>query len=101
MCLQSISFLWSSNVVVRGLKSLYSELIHVTVSNSNNILLEYMNIIAPSRSPNTDGIIIQSSTGITIRNSLFRTGDDCIAVGPGSKNIWIDKIACGPGHGIR
>nr|GFC35423.1 polygalacturonase [Tanacetum cinerariifolium] len=85
---RSISFLWSSNVVVRGLKSLYSELIHITVSNSNNMLLENMNIIAPSRSPNTDGIIIQSSTGITIRNSLFKTGDDCIAIGPGSKNIW-------------
>nr|GEU59276.1 polygalacturonase-like [Tanacetum cinerariifolium] len=70
------------------------------VSNSNNMLLENMNIVAPSRSPNTDGIIIQSSTGITIRNSLFKTGDDCIAIGPGSKNIWIEKIACGPGHGI-
>ncbi|KAL8204555.1 hypothetical protein R6Q57_010178 [Mikania cordata] len=98
--LQSISFLWSSNVAVSGLKSLYSELIHVTVSNCNNIMFEHMNIIAPSRSPNTDGIIIQSSSGVTIKNSLIRTGDDCIAVGPGSKNIWMEKIACGPGHGI-
>lgn len=88
-------------MVVSGLKSLYSELIHVSVSNSNNILFEKMSIIAPSRSPNTDGIIIQSSTGITIKNSLIKTGDDCIAIGPGSKNIWIEKIACGPGHGIR
>lgn len=87
--------------MVSGLKSLYSELIHITVSDCNNILFEHLNVIAPSRSPNTDGLIIQSSTGVTIKNSLFRTGDDCIAVGPGSKNIWMEKIACGPGHGIR
>nr|XP_043611799.1 polygalacturonase-like [Erigeron canadensis] len=97
---RSLSILWSNDVVITGLKSLYSELIHITVSDSNHIHLEHMNIIAPSRSPNTDGIIIQSSSGVTIKNSMIRTGDDCIAVGPGSKNIWIEKIACGPGHGI-
>ncbi|XP_071687778.1 polygalacturonase-like [Rutidosis leptorrhynchoides] len=97
---RSLSILWSSHVVISGLKSLYSELIHITVSDSSNVLLEHMNIIAPSRSPNTDGIIIQASTGVTIKNSMIRTGDDCIAIGPGSKNVWIEKIACGPGHGI-
>ncbi|KAJ9558791.1 hypothetical protein OSB04_013405 [Centaurea solstitialis] len=97
---RSISFMWSNNVVVSGLKSLYSQTIHVAVSQCSNILFEHMNIIAPSRSPNTDGFIVQSSTGVTIRNSLIKTGDDCIALGPGSKNVLIEKIACGPGHGI-
>nr|XP_043610377.1 polygalacturonase-like [Erigeron canadensis] len=97
---RSITFMWSNNVLVSGLKSLYSQLIHVAVSRCNNIIFQHMNIIAPSRSPNTDGFIIQSSTGVTIRNSLIKTGDDCIAIGPGSKNVWIEKIACGPGHGI-
>ncbi|KAI3511423.1 hypothetical protein L1887_18576 [Cichorium endivia] len=98
---RSITFMWSNNVVVRGLTSLYSQTIHVAVSRCSNIVFDRMRIIAPSRSPNTDGIIIQSSTGVTIKNSLIKTGDDCIAVGPGSKNVFIQKIACGPGHGIR
>ncbi|XP_012829374.1 PREDICTED: polygalacturonase-like [Erythranthe guttata] len=58
-------------------------------------------IIAPSQSPNTDGIHIASSTGITISNSSIGTGDDCISIGPGSKSLLMDQIACGPGHGIR
>ncbi|XP_071687779.1 polygalacturonase-like [Rutidosis leptorrhynchoides] len=97
---RSITFMWSNDVVVSGLTSFYSQLIHVAVSRCNNIVFKQMSIIAPSRSPNTDGFIIQSSTGVTIENSVIKTGDDCIAVGPGSKNVWIEKIACGPGHGI-
>ncbi|XP_023751090.2 polygalacturonase [Lactuca sativa] len=97
---RSITFMWSNNVLVRGVTSLYSQTIHVAVSRCTNIVFDRMRIVAPSRSPNTDGIIVQSSTGVTIKNSLIKTGDDCIAIGPGSKNVWIQKIACGPGHGI-
>ncbi|TYI11236.1 hypothetical protein ES332_A09G197600v1 [Gossypium tomentosum] len=25
---------------------------------------------------------------------------DCVSVGPGTNNLWIEKVACGPGHGI-
>lgn len=64
-------------------------------------MLRKLKINAPSWSPNTDGIHIQSSSGITISNSAIMTGDDCISVGPGTKNLWIERIACGPGHGIR
>lgn len=28
-------------------------------------------------------------------------GDDCIAVESGSSHIYITRVTCGPGHGIR
>ncbi|KAK4403274.1 Polygalacturonase [Sesamum angolense] len=57
-------------------------------------------IIAPDDSPNTDGIHVQSSTAVTIKNSVIQTGDDCISIGPGTRNLWMEKIQCGPGHGV-
>ncbi|MBA0813328.1 hypothetical protein Gohar_027189 [Gossypium harknessii] len=27
-------------------------------------------------------------------------GDDCVSIGPGSKNVSVSNIRCGPGHGI-
>ena len=98
---QSISFMWSSNIVVNGLKSINSQLIHIAIVHCNDVVLRNLKITAPSTSLNTDGIHVQSSTGITISSSMIKTGDDCISIGQGSKNLWIDHIACGPGHGIR
>ncbi|KAJ0606111.1 putative endo-polygalacturonase [Helianthus annuus] len=57
-------------------------------------------ILAPGLSPNTDGIHLTYSTGITILSSKISTGDDCVSIGPGNSNIWIEKVVCGPGHGI-
>jgi polygalacturonase len=58
-------------------------------------------VSAAGDSPNTDGIHVQSSTGVTILNSRIGTGDDCVSIGPGTSNLWIENVACGPGHGIR
>lgn len=88
-------------MVVRGLKSLNSQTIHIAISHSNNVKIQNVKITAPSGSPNTDGIHIASSRGVTVTGSTIRTGDDCISIGPGSMNLWIEQIGCGPGHGIR
>ncbi|KAL5781049.1 hypothetical protein ACOSP7_006078 [Xanthoceras sorbifolium] len=97
---RSISFMGCSNVVVNGLTSINSRYFHLAIHQCENITIRKLKISAPSWSPNTDGIHIQSSTGVTISRSAIKTGDDCISIGPGSKNLWIDHIACGPGHGI-
>ncbi|KDO74904.1 hypothetical protein CISIN_1g046693mg [Citrus sinensis] len=44
-------------------------------------------VIAPGNSPNTDGIHVQLSTNVKIMNCTIKTGDDCIPVGPGTKNF--------------
>ena len=60
-----------------------------------------MKVIASGDSPNTDGIHVQLSRNIMIFNTSVRTGDDCVSIGPGTQNLWIEGMACGPGHGIR
>lgn len=99
--MQSISFEHCDNVVVSGLTSLNSKEIHISIGHCSNLRIQNVKIIAPSGSPNTDGVVVQDSTGITISGGSIRTGDDCISIGPGAKNMWIERIVCGPGHGIR
>lgn len=99
--MQSVSLFWCSNVVVSGLRTLNSQTMHMAIDHSNNVHVKNVWIRAPSGSPNTDGIHIEASTGITITASTIMTGDDCISLGSGARNVWIERIACGPGHGIR
>lgn len=99
--MQSLSFRNSNNIRIRGLVSRNSQLFHIVINGCKNILVEGVNVIAPGNSPNTDGIHVETSTHVTIIDSVIQTGDDCISIGPGSHNIWIQRIRCGPGHGIR
>ncbi|KAK3008207.1 hypothetical protein RJ639_015025, partial [Escallonia herrerae] len=102
---RSITFLWCNNIVVSGLTSIKSQLSHFAVARCNNRRIQNVSIIAPSNSPNTDGIIVQDSTDVTISRSIIRTGDDCIAIGPNTKNVWIERIfdcsSSNPCRGIR
>ncbi|CAL9028296.1 unnamed protein product [Prunus brigantina] len=97
---RSVSLFWCNNVVVSGLRSMNSQTMHMAIDNCKNVVVQNVKIRAPSSSPNTDGIHIEASTGVTISGSTIMTGDDCISIGSGSKNLWLERIACGPGHGI-
>lgn len=70
------------------------------VLSNNNVTFEKIRVIAPEDSYNTDGIHLGRSTKIRIVDSIIQTGDDCISIGDGNKDIRIDRITCGPGHGI-
>lgn len=99
--LQTLRFTNSKDIRIYGLMSLNSQLFHIVINRCENVHIERVRIIADGNSPNTDGIHLQLSRNVTIVNSAIRTGDDCISVGQGTNNLYIEHIACGPGHGIR
>ncbi|CAM8999391.1 unnamed protein product [Rhodiola kirilowii] len=68
--------------------------------SSDGANISGIHIEAPADSPNTDGIGISSTQDLVIENSFIGTGDDCIAVNGGVKNLTVDNVFCGPGHGI-
>ncbi|KAL5714930.1 hypothetical protein ACHQM5_016829 [Ranunculus cassubicifolius] len=96
----SLMFSKSKNIVVQGLASINSQKFHIVISGSENVKVQDVKVTASGNSPNTDGIHVESSSHVTILRSNIKTGDDCISIGPGASNLWIESIACGPGHGI-
>ncbi|KAM0063062.1 putative endo-polygalacturonase [Helianthus debilis subsp. tardiflorus] len=88
------------NLVLRDLTSINSKNFHLALRGSDNSRLENLIIDAPGNSVNTDGIHIAKLNGLNITNSKIGTGDDCISFGEGSRNIHIERVSCGPGHGF-
>ncbi|KAK4270753.1 hypothetical protein QN277_019526 [Acacia crassicarpa] len=72
----------------------------MVIHQCQNVKVQGVKVVAPRNSPNTDGIHIGESHDVTILSSNTTTGDDCISVGPGTTNLWVESVACGPGHGI-
>ncbi|CDP19166.1 unnamed protein product [Coffea canephora] len=97
---RSITFNWVNDGLISGLTSINSQLMHVVVNSCKNVKVQNVRIVAPDLSPNTDGIHVRGSTGVTISGSSIQTGDDCISIGPGTRNLWMERIKCGPGHGV-
>lgn len=75
--------------------------VHLKITDSNDITVSNIKIIAPPTSPNTDGIHISTAGNINITDTNIGTGDDCISVGHGTTEIYVSNVNCGPGHGIR
>lgn len=99
--MQNLEFSNANNVYVKGFTSINSQMFHIVINACKNVRIQGVQIEAPGTSPNTDGIHIGESDTVTILNSRIGTGDDCISIGPGSSNVWIEGVLCGPGHGIR
>ncbi|XP_010526674.1 PREDICTED: polygalacturonase [Tarenaya hassleriana] len=97
---RSMTFNWANDVVVSGLTSINSQATHLVINSCNNVMVRRIKLVAPDQSPNTDGLHIQGSAAITVTDSTFQTGDDCISIGPGTRNLFMTKLNCGPGHGV-
>ncbi|KAJ0035672.1 hypothetical protein Pint_24959 [Pistacia integerrima] len=96
----TLSFTNSNNIKINGFLSLNSQMFHIVINGCQNVHVERIKVIAAGDSPNTDGVHVQLSQNVNIMSSSIKTGDDCISIGPGTKNLWIEHVTCGPGHGI-
>ncbi|KAE8812138.1 Polygalacturonase [Hordeum vulgare] len=90
----------SKGVSVEQLTLLDSKNVHIAIFDSTGVTVEGVRIVAPANSPNTDGIHAQLSRHVRILNTTIGTGDDCVSLGPGTSDVLIRDIKCGPGHGI-
>ncbi|KAK7300974.1 hypothetical protein RJT34_11828 [Clitoria ternatea] len=96
----NFGFGFVNNSIIRGITSKDSKYFHVNVFGCKNITFTNFKISAPADSPNTDGIHIGKSSKVKITYSKIGTGDDCVSLGDGSREVTILNVTCGPGHGI-
>ncbi|KAI9100930.1 hypothetical protein K1719_024054 [Acacia pycnantha] len=96
----NFGFNFMNNSIIRDITSKHSKHFHVNVLGCRNITFSKFSIEAPAESPNTDGIHIGRSTQVKILHSNIATGDDCISLGDGSREVTVEDVTCGPGHGI-
>ena len=87
------------NVTVTGITLQNSPMFHLVPENSHNLLIDGLTITAPEQSPNTDGIDPSNSQNIVIRNCHISTGDDNVALKPGTNGVLIENCWFGSGHG--
>ncbi|KAK8467540.1 hypothetical protein PHAVU_007G076625 [Phaseolus vulgaris] len=96
----NFGFNFINNSIVRDITSKDSKHFHVNVLGCNNFTFDGFKVSAPGDSHNTDGIHIGRSTGVNVLNTDIATGDDCVSLSDGSRQVLIQNVNCGPGHGI-
>ncbi|KAH7517416.1 hypothetical protein FEM48_Zijuj09G0061200 [Ziziphus jujuba var. spinosa] len=96
----AITFYKCNNLVVKNLRIQDAQKMHVSFENCMKVEASNLIVTAPENSPNTDGIHVTNSQNIKISSSTIATGDDCISIVSGSREVQATDITCGPGHGI-
>ncbi|XP_054782943.1 polygalacturonase-like [Prosopis cineraria] len=96
----NLAFNFINNSIIRGVTTKDSRGFHVNVLSCNNVTIDAFTVSAPAESINTDGLHISRSTNVSVINSKIETGDDCVSLGDGDRQITVRNVYCGPGHGI-
>ncbi|CAH9089796.1 unnamed protein product [Cuscuta epithymum] len=100
-----IEIMHSKNIEISSLTLLDSPSWNVHPVYCSDIIVQGITIIAPTRSPNTDGINPDSCTNTRIQDCYIVSGDDCIAVKSGwdeygiaygmpTKQLLIRRVTC-------
>ncbi|KAH0861963.1 hypothetical protein HID58_079174 [Brassica napus] len=100
---RSITFNSGKDVIISGVKSMNSQITHMTLNGCTNVAVRNVKLVAPGNSPNTDGFHVQFSTGVTFTGSTVQTGDDCVAIGAdGVENVTLSSsVFTGTQNGVR
>ncbi|KAJ6378661.1 hypothetical protein OIU78_028814 [Salix suchowensis] len=85
----SLKFNFITNGIVHDITSTDSKYFHAHLLGCKNLTFQHFTITAHDESLNTDGIHIGRSKDIKIIDSDIGTGDDCISLGHGSRQITI------------
>ncbi|KAL6623261.1 hypothetical protein ACP70R_033140 [Stipagrostis hirtigluma subsp. patula] len=88
-----------ANVTVTGITIRNSPQFHITFDTCRAVEVRGVNISSPGDSPNTDGIHLTGSGGVSVHHATIAC-DDCISIQDGCSDVFIDSVGCGPGHGI-
>ncbi|KAJ4879894.1 Exopolygalacturonase [Raphanus sativus] len=96
----SLKFRNILNLDISGISSVNAKAFHMFLVKTKNVNVQNIKLTAPAESPNTDGIHLSNAVNVHIADSLIATGDDCISVGRGSTNVTVERVTCGPGHGL-
>ncbi|XP_020099168.1 polygalacturonase At1g48100-like isoform X2 [Ananas comosus] len=94
-----IRFYKSYNITVRNIRIVNSPQCHLKFDSSRGIKVKSLTISSSQDSPNTDGIHLQNTRDVEIKNSNIGC-DDCVSIQTGCSNIHIHNVNCNPGHGI-
>jgi polygalacturonase len=95
------------NVFLNGLMIVNSPAWNIHPVRCENVLIDGVTILAPSDSPNTDGIDPDSCKNVRISNCHISVGDDCIIIKSGykyrkdgvrSEQIAVTNCVFGNGH---
>ncbi|KAB2075034.1 hypothetical protein ES319_A07G192200v1 [Gossypium barbadense] len=97
---RAVTFNECNNLIVASLLIKNAQQMHLSFRKCVNVKAFNLLVKAPGHSPNTDGIHVTETQNININNCVIGTGDDCISIVSGSKNVRATGITCGPGHGI-
>jgi len=96
------------NVMIQGVKIVNTPFWVIHPMKSNNVIVD--GVTVESHGPNNDGCDPEYSKNVMIKNCIFNTGDDCIAIKSGrdadgrrvaikSENIIVKNCKMIDGHG--
>ncbi|XP_044980776.1 probable polygalacturonase At1g80170 isoform X2 [Hordeum vulgare subsp. vulgare] len=97
---QAVHFEECRGVSVQGVTLQNGPQFHLSFTRCVDVKANFLRVVAPADSPNTDGIHLNDSSRVQIMDNLISTGDDCVSMVGNCSDVRVRDISCGPGHGI-